>query len=190
MSIVIGVVTGKRAWIMSDGRQCNAADKSVVREDLPKFEKINEGLYIGYTKGYESAMEAMHDFKACLPNIKSATVEDALGMLQAIMTSPRIGRPRLDVQFIVVGRAAEGGMAVGTVDETGRVEAQHATDAESAYFKILHDKEPISFEHQVSARLEKGQAFAAAIENSMKAVIKAQAERDPTVNAVIYQARI
>ena len=46
MSIVIGAVTGNHAWIMSDGRQCSAADKSVIREDLPKFQMINEGLYI------------------------------------------------------------------------------------------------------------------------------------------------
>jgi len=109
MSIVIGAVTGNHAWIMSDGRQCSAADKSVIREDLPKFQMINEGLYIGYTKGYESAMEAMQDFKAICPNIKNVTVDDALGILQAIMTSKRIGKPRLNAQFIAVGRAAAGG---------------------------------------------------------------------------------
>ena len=64
------------------------------------------------------------------------------------------------------------------------------TSKDDAVFDILHDKAPISLEEQVGARLAKGQAFAAAIENGMKAVIKAQAERDPTVNAVIYQARI
>ena len=190
MSIVLGVATGNHAWIMSDGRQCYAADGSVVREDLPKFERINEELYIGYTMCYESAMEAMYDFKASLPNMKSATVDDAIKMLQAIMTSPRIGRPRLDVQFIVVGRTAEGGMAVGTVDPTGRVDAQRTTSSDIAIFKILHNKEPISLEQQVSARLAKGQTFAEAIEESMETVIRAQAERDPTVNAVIYLARI
>ena len=106
------------------------------------------------------------------------------------MTSTRIGKPRLDAQFIAVGRSAAGGMAVGTVDLTGRVRVQHMTSKDDAVFDILHDKAPISLEEQVGARLAKGQAFAAAIENGMKAVIKAQAERDPTVNAVIYQARI
>lgn len=190
MSIVIGAVTGNHAWIMSDGRQCNAADKSVIREDFPKFQMINEGLYIGYTKGYESAMEAMQDFKAICPNIKNVTVDDAIEILQSIMTSTRIGKPRLDAQFIAVGRSAAGGMAVGTVDLTGRVRVQHMTSKDDAVFDILHDKAPISLEEQVGARLAKGQAFTAAIENGMKAVIKAQAERDPTVNTVIYQARI
>ena len=64
------------------------------------------------------------------------------------------------------------------------------TSKDDAAFDILHDKAPISLEEQVGARLAKEQAFTAAIENGMKAVIKAQAERDPTVNTVIYQARI
>ena len=103
MSIVIGAVTGNHAWIMSDGRQCNAADKSVIREDLPKFQMINKGLYIGYTKGYESAMEAMQDFKGICPNIKNVTVDDAIEILQSIMTSTRIGKPRLDAQLLPWG---------------------------------------------------------------------------------------
>lgn len=190
MSIVIGAVTGNHAWIMSDGRQCNAADKSVIREDLPKFEMINEGLYIGYTKGYESAMEAMQDFKAICPNIKNATVDDAIEILQSIMTSPRIGKPRLNAQFIAVGRAAAGGMAVGTVNEYGEVKGRGVYGPDEMIFNILHDKEPIDLAQQVEARLKNAQPLGVAIEEGMKAVIRAQAERDPTVNAVIYQARI
>lgn len=179
MSIVIGAVTGNHAWIMSDGRQCSAADKSVIREDLPKFQMINEGRYIFDVRA--NGLKILHGFHGRFVS---------LGILQAIMTSKRIGKPRLNAQFIAVGRAAAGGMAVGTVDLTGRVRVQHMTSKDDAAFDILHDKAPISLEEQVGARLAKGQAFTAAIENGMKAVIKAQAERDPTVNTVIYQARI
>ena len=42
------------------------------------------------------------------------------------------------------------------------------TSKDDAAFDILHDKAPISLEEQVGARLAKGQAFTAAIENGMK----------------------